>query len=383
MEYYDDVLEHHGIRGQKWGVRRFQNPDGTLTQKGKKRYLKEVQRDMEAHYKSNISSNAAKYIGLNKNGTTRADQRFGEAYRKGKVSGDDYYKAQKAAKEAYKYAESKYGTDTMKALSQSGVLGRPIKDFNPSTTKAGKELIDKINSGEKNGLTDKQKKAIIAGAAVVGTALAAYGGYKLYQLNKQAKEGLSGEYNNMAKKSFFDANDYAAKAQKFHMEGNFGKERYGADNLGVQAAKIGEEYFNNQSKLTKDLGKQLQAKANSKDFSVKEKVDYLKTKNDASRPQKQLEKAQQQYNAQVSANKLASEAGSLARSVTMTGPIKTSSKPAQNSTVKVNRTPVSYTPVNRTQINRAPIKGSKTFIDASKANDDLVQELLKKNTLRF
>lgn len=31
-------LAHHGIRGQKWGVRRFQNPDGTLTEAGKRRY---------------------------------------------------------------------------------------------------------------------------------------------------------------------------------------------------------------------------------------------------------------------------------------------------------------------------------------------------------
>ena len=32
-------LYHHGIKGQKWGIRRFQNPDGTLTQAGRKRYM--------------------------------------------------------------------------------------------------------------------------------------------------------------------------------------------------------------------------------------------------------------------------------------------------------------------------------------------------------
>ena len=35
------VLAHHGIKGQKWGVRRFQNEDGSLTPAGKSRYYNE------------------------------------------------------------------------------------------------------------------------------------------------------------------------------------------------------------------------------------------------------------------------------------------------------------------------------------------------------
>ena len=31
----DLYLAHHGIKGQKWGVRRFQNPDGSYTSQGK------------------------------------------------------------------------------------------------------------------------------------------------------------------------------------------------------------------------------------------------------------------------------------------------------------------------------------------------------------
>lgn len=34
----ENVLAHYGIRGMKWGVRRYQNKDGSLTAAGKKRY---------------------------------------------------------------------------------------------------------------------------------------------------------------------------------------------------------------------------------------------------------------------------------------------------------------------------------------------------------
>ena len=37
---YDQYIAHHGIKGQKWGVRRYQNADSSLTAEGKARYAK-------------------------------------------------------------------------------------------------------------------------------------------------------------------------------------------------------------------------------------------------------------------------------------------------------------------------------------------------------
>ena len=35
---YSNELYHYGVKGQKWGIRRYQNEDGSLTEEGKKRY---------------------------------------------------------------------------------------------------------------------------------------------------------------------------------------------------------------------------------------------------------------------------------------------------------------------------------------------------------
>lgn len=66
MAYYvvhrdDEYLEHFGVKGQKWGVRRYENLDGTLTAAGKKRYAKaEKIASREKISKEQIKSNAKK-----------------------------------------------------------------------------------------------------------------------------------------------------------------------------------------------------------------------------------------------------------------------------------------------------------------------------------
>ena len=60
-------LAHHGILGQKWGIRRFQNKDGSLTAAGKKRYgssgltdksVKQLEKNISASHNKRASDDA-------------------------------------------------------------------------------------------------------------------------------------------------------------------------------------------------------------------------------------------------------------------------------------------------------------------------------------
>ena len=92
-------LYHHGILGQKWGVRRFQNSDGTLTDEGKRRYAKTIQKKLQKEVNNNK-------VQLYRSGQDLLEQKRANALNE-LISKETLEKIQSSKQELNNYIESK------------------------------------------------------------------------------------------------------------------------------------------------------------------------------------------------------------------------------------------------------------------------------------
>lgn len=158
-------IYHHGIKGQKWGVRRYQNKDGSLTPAGKKRasnkdireYKKQVRKEIEDGYASERAAIRAE--------REKADQEYKEYVKKHNLLDedsadywDDYEKRSEVydkATEIYDKAyEREYNLDMAKSKQ---VADRLVERF-------GKERMDKFEK------SDRTKTLVAVGMVAIPLA---------------------------------------------------------------------------------------------------------------------------------------------------------------------------------------------------------------------
>lgn len=109
-------LMHFGIKGQKWGVRRFQNQDGTLTAEGRRRYLTELKADRKAAFEAGRSYTVAY------NAEQRAKRKFDKT--NSDLDKDTYNSLKKQRETSQRTVENlhremvkKYGKDNVKDIA--------------------------------------------------------------------------------------------------------------------------------------------------------------------------------------------------------------------------------------------------------------------------
>lgn len=159
-----DYLSHHGILGMKWGIRRYQNDDGTLTAVGKKRY-------------------------------GNAETEFSElnAARKEYKQSKDYYMKKTAAGLLYNRKATDRLNKSVKRLANAKTDLNDAKDrvSLQNQKKKGKRQIKLEESYRDKGLTKEEaelaaykrirtEKTIAIVAGMTAVAAAAYVGYKHY-----------------------------------------------------------------------------------------------------------------------------------------------------------------------------------------------------------
>ena len=141
--YLPNELQHHGIKGQRWGIRRYQNEDGSLTEEGRERYGSDLK---ETSYSKATDNDKIK---------------------KAVVVGASIAAASLAVYGAYKLSDVKQNIDYQKSVEYGLNFYRQmyrgnINKANAATSKFD-ETVKALNELKKNNISGQKEVRLQAG----------------------------------------------------------------------------------------------------------------------------------------------------------------------------------------------------------------------------
>ena len=173
INYEEEYLAHHGTKGQRWGVRRFQNSDGSLTAAGKLRYSvgnggrsirKKVDPKSAEKLKKRQAKEAAKLERLKiKEAAKNEKQKEKLAKKKSHMTNEEYVKTLSDEKLKAINARTKAENTWLQNHPEKKTVGRYIADdlLKPAFNKAMTEQVNNYVSKFVNYSTKKVVDSIL------------------------------------------------------------------------------------------------------------------------------------------------------------------------------------------------------------------------------
>lgn len=150
-------LYHHGIKGQKWGVRRYQNKDGSLTLAGKKRALK-IQNDYTE------LTNNKKYRDRNGNMTYAGRKKALKLQNDyTNVTGKKHliaFQNKKSNNSNQQKSTTQMSNQELQAKVDRLRLEKQLKELTPTHKTAGQKFVDAVKDTSVSILKDKGTKIL-------------------------------------------------------------------------------------------------------------------------------------------------------------------------------------------------------------------------------
>lgn len=178
MQYESNYIAHHGILGMKWGVRRYQNPDGSLTPKGEKRYNGQKNRELRKSIRKDYKEayNRHRQDASNK---SNAEYAKAENYaKKHHLDTDDY--VFKEDRKHYLDNAGKNGIDE-KTAKHVTTYSKMVDDADNKSEayydEAGKRALDEVYAkyGKDSVDSVRARDAAVSGAAAVTVMIGSLG----------------------------------------------------------------------------------------------------------------------------------------------------------------------------------------------------------------